>query len=142
MNKTSGFTLIEVLVATIILLTVLSVAALSFTNIRKNVEQAEHVITMLSPVPFITDTIRSQIRQNPVEELHGDGSFQGVSFTWSAKSELFLPPPEGFVVESMTVVPYKPRYFLYDVVLDLTYRGKTRHFEYKEVGWLSTAVPE
>ena len=88
------------------------------------------------------DTIRQQIRQNPQDLMNGDGSIDEVQYTWSATTELFLPPPDNFISESSQVVSYSPRFRLYQVQLELSYRSAFRSYQFKEVAWLPNAQPQ
>ncbi|MBU2225651.1 MAG: prepilin-type N-terminal cleavage/methylation domain-containing protein [Gammaproteobacteria bacterium] len=142
MTKSNGFTLVEVLIASVILMAVLSLTANSFSQSRINSQQAENVVLLHAPLPFILDTIRQQIRDNPIAELHGDGAFQQVEFRWSATTEHFLPPPNSMIVENLQTVTYQPRFRLYNVNLQLRYLSKTREFNFKEIAWLKMAVPQ
>jgi prepilin-type N-terminal cleavage/methylation domain-containing protein len=142
MTKSKGFTLVEVLIASVILLAVLSLTANSFSQSRINSKQAENVVLLHAPLPFILDTIRQQIRDNPIAELNGDGAFQQVEFSWSATTEHFMPPPNSMIVENLQTVAYQPRFRLYSVHLQLRYQSKTREFNYKEIAWLKMVVPK
>lgn len=135
-SSVKGFTLIEVLIAMTILLTVLSMAVMGFSTMRRSSENAANTIQLLAPLPLVMDTVKAQIRQNPVETLNGDGAFDGVHFRWSAKTLQFLSPPDSYVVESAQTIEHEPRYRLYLVELELSYQTKTRTFNYKELAWL------
>ena len=142
MNRSKGFTLVEVLIASVILMSVLAITATTFSQSRANSRQAENLVKLHAPLPFILDTIRQQIRDNPIAELNGDGAFQQVEYRWSAKTEQFLPPPNSMVVENLQLVTFEPRFRLYQVTLQLKYQSKTREFNFKEIAWLRTAVPQ
>lgn len=138
----SGFTLIEVLIATVIMFSLLTTAAMVFKSARLSSEHAADVVSMVAPLPFITDTIREQIRQNPAPELNGDGKIEDIEFYWTATSTIFLPPPEQIVVETMQQLKYKPRFHLYEVTLKLQRGKRFRDFFYKELAWLPQVQEE
>lgn len=142
MRRSNGFTLIEVLIASVIMLAVLSLAANLFAQARLSSQKAQDSIMMQSPLALILDTIRQQIRQNPQDLMNGDGSIDEVQYTWSATTELFLPPPDNFISESSQVVSYSPRFRLYQVQLELSYRSAFRSYQFKEVAWLPNAQPQ
>lgn len=135
--KRQGFTLLEVLVASVIMIAVLSVTAVSFQSARRSSESALATLEMLAPLPLITDTIKAQIRANPIDSLHGNGQFKGVTYNWQAKTILFRAAPSGYDAENDVKITFAPRYRLYDVNLTLTLANKTEHFQFKAVSWLA-----
>lgn len=135
MQTNRGFTLIEVLIAAAIMFSVLAVAAVSFKTARQSSDKAAETVLLLAPLPLIMDTIRTQIRTNPLESLHGDGSFSGVRYAWSAETQFFLAPPSFVEPESLTLIQYEPRYRLYEVQLTLMHGVQERQFVYKELAW-------
>jgi prepilin-type N-terminal cleavage/methylation domain-containing protein len=139
MKRSPGFTLIEVLIASVIMLTVLSLAANLFAQARLSSQKAQDSIMMQSPLVLIMDTIRHQIRQDPQESLSGDGVIDDVQYKWTASTELFLPPPDNLIPESNQVVSFAPRYRLYQVQLELKYKASSRAYQFKEVAWLQKA---
>lgn len=136
-KNAKGFTLIEVLIAAVIIITVLSLAAMSFSNARLNSEKASDTLQLLAPVPIIMDTIREQIRNEvSSDRLTGDGAIDGVQYRWQAIVESAGSPPDNFDVEQGVVVRYKPRYKLYLVELALSFGSKSETFEFKELAWM------
>lgn len=146
MNKGSGsnagFTLVEVLIAAVIMFSLLATAALVFKSARQSSQQAADVVVLLTPLPLVVDTIREQIRQNPLPELNGDGKVENVSYSWAATAVMFLPPPEQVLIETMQNIRYKPRFYLYEVQLKLQYGRRIREFTFKELAWLPQAEVE
>lgn len=138
--KQQGFTLLEVLVASVIMIAVLAVTALSFQSARRSSETAIATLEMLVPLPLISDTIKAQIRANPIESLHGNGQLNGVSYKWEAKTLLFSTAPSSYDAENDVVVNFSPRYRLYQVELTLTLANKSEHFQFKAVSWLPRNV--
>ncbi len=141
MRRSNGFTLIEVLIASVIMLTVLALAANLFAQARLSSQKAQDSILMQGPLVLIMDTIRHQIRQNPEESLNGDGAIDGVQFKWKANTEHFLPPPDNLIPESNQIVSFAPRYRLYHVQLELSYKSAVRLYQFKEVAWLPATQP-
>jgi prepilin-type N-terminal cleavage/methylation domain-containing protein len=136
-KNAKGFTLIEVLIASVIIITVLSLAAMSFSNARLNSEKASDTLKLLAPVPIIMDTIREQIRKEVKSDmLSGDGAIDGVLYSWQASLESAGSPPDNFDVEQGTVIRYKPRYKIYVVQLSMSSGTKSEAFEFKELAWL------
>lgn len=139
MQANRGFTLIEVLIAAAIMFSVLAVAAVSFKTARQTSDKAAETVLLLAPLPLIMDTIRMQIRANPLDSLNGDGAFSGVRYVWSAETQLFLAPPSFVDAESLAKIQYEPRYRLYTVQLTLMHGAQKRQFVYKELAWTSSS---
>lgn len=135
-NKQQGFTLLEVLVAAVIMISVLAITAVSFQSARNNSESAISTLEMLVPLPLISDTIKAQIRANPLDKLNGDGQLNGVTYKWQATSIRFSPPPASFDAENNVQRLFAPRYRLYAVELELKLGNKTERFEFRELSWL------
>lgn len=135
MQHKEGFTLVEVLVASVIMFTVLTVATALFSNARNSSEKAQNTIHALAQVSFILDTIRTQIRDNPQEKILGEGQLQQVNYQWNAQAAVFKPPQDYLMVETMEVIKYQPRFYLYDVTLILKYKHKEDTFMFREIAW-------
>ncbi len=138
--KQQGFTLLEVLVAAVIMIAVLSLSALSFQSARRSSESAVATMEMLVPLPLISDTIKAQILANPSEQLHGDGELNGVAYQWQAKTIQFGAPPPSYDAENDVEITFSPRYRLYQVELVLNFANKTEHFQFMALSWLPRNV--
>ena len=137
MRRNKGFTLIEVLIASVIIITVLSLAAKSFSSARQSSGSAAETLRLLAPIPMIMDTVREQIRsQVNSDNIIGDGALDGVQYRWSAKLVSTGAPPDDFNVEQGHRIQYKPRYKLYAVELFVSSERKIESFEFKELAWL------
>ena len=137
MRRIKGFTLIEVLIASVIIITVLALAAMSLSSARQSSESAAETIRLLAPIPMIMDTVREQIRsQVNSDHIIGDGALDGVQYSWRAKMVSTGAPPDDFNVEQGSRIQYKPRYKLYAVELSVSSERKVESFEFKELAWL------
>jgi len=67
-NRQSGLTLIEVLIAAVILFAALSLASVTISSLRTNSASAERLITTLQPARMIAMAVRQQIRET--RKLH------------------------------------------------------------------------
>lgn len=134
-----GFTLIEVLVAAVIMFTVLATATLSLRSTFTASERATRVTELLAPLPWITPLIRDELRANPVPEHEGAGSLFGVDFRYRASTALLGAPPARFDPDVADFIEYPPRFRLYDVELTLERDGETESFLYQELAWQALA---
>ena len=132
----SGFTLIEVLIASVILFASITVVAESYrTNLAAS-RRASITAEMLTPLPLITGTIRTQLRDQPGERLVGNGTVLGVKYSFEAVSVRFEPPPPIIDPDADGLRFFPPRYRLYDVRLLIEHRALRRQFIYQELAWL------
>lgn len=136
MNISRGLTLVEVLVAAVILFAALSLSALTIQSLRQSSAQAEKVIKTLQPARMIALSIQQQIRNRPEETLSGAGKLGEVSYSWQARVVSKGSAPERFDVDSGSVVVPPERFWLYQVELELNYAGRTEQLQFKELAWL------
>lgn len=137
MKRQGGFTLLEVLIAATILFTVLAVATETYRNSLLASGRAEGLVSLLTPLPLITSSIRSQLRSNPVETLAGGSELLGVDYRWEAATVRYGSPPRRFDPDATDFVDYPQRYRLYDVRLTLRRGSQQRSFIYQELAWES-----
>lgn len=135
MRHQAGFTLLEVLIAATILFTVLAVATESYRNALLASARAEGLVTLLTPLPLITASIRSQLRSSPVEKLDGGAELLGVSYEWQATTARYGSPARRFDPDTTDFRNYPQRFRLYDVRLKLARAGQERVFLYQELAW-------
>lgn len=134
-NVQRGFTLIEVMIAAVILFTVLGFASLAVKNARQSSESAADSIVLYEPVPLIVDQIREVLQQQAAEQLQGSGAIFGVQYQWTADRLQFAPPVPRFDPDLTIFVSYKPRFAKYQVHLSLKKDNKSRDLTYQELSW-------
>jgi prepilin-type N-terminal cleavage/methylation domain-containing protein len=134
-RRQRGFTLLEVLIAATILFTALAVATETYRSNLLASSRAEALVTMLTPLPMITSSIRSQLRSNPVEKLDGGSELLGVRYEWEANTARYGAPPRRFDPDATDFITYRPRFRLYDVRLTLHRGQQKRVFLYQELAW-------
>ena len=134
-----GFTLVEVLIAAVIMFTVLATATLSFRGALVASERASKTTELLAPLPWITSTVRDKLRarvlETPTVEYSDDGAMFGVDYRFRAELVSFAPPPPRFDPDLADFIEYPPRFGLYDVELTLEREGETSSFIYQELAW-------
>lgn len=134
-TRHSGFTLIEVMIAAVILFSVLSFASLAVKSARQSSESASETVTLYQPVPLIVDQIREVLQQQAAEQLQGAGAIFGVRYQWSAIRMQYAPPAPRFDPDMTAFVSYKPRFARYQVSLILQKDNKNRELSYVELAW-------
>ncbi len=134
-----GFTLIEVLIAAVIMFTVLATATVSLRGAMHASERASRTTELLAPLPWITPTIRERLREHPGDNLaaerSGEGVVFGVEYRFHASLVRSGAPPSRFDVDAAEFVEYAPRFGLYDVELELERQGEKSRFVYQELAW-------
>ena len=134
-----GFTLIEVLIAAVIMFTVLATATVSLRAAMHASERASRTTELLAPLPWITPTIRERLRENPGDKLaterSGEGIMFGVEYRFHASLVRSAAPPARFDVDVAEFIEYAPRFGLYDVELELEREGEKSRFVYQELAW-------
>ncbi len=134
-----GFTLIEVLIAAVIMFTVLATATVSLRGAMHASERASRKTELLAPLPWITPTIRERLREYPGDNLatehNGEGVVFGVEYRFHASLVRSGAPPPRFDVDAADFIEYAPRFGLYDVELELEREGEKSRFVYQELAW-------
>lgn len=140
MKSARGLTLVEVLVAAVILFAALSLSALTIQSLRQNSAQAEKVIKTLQPARIIALNIQQQIRSSLQESLSGSGMVGDVSYRWQATVISKGSAPQRFDIESGSVTVPPERFWLYQVELELHFAGRTEQLQFKELAWLPLVI--
>ena len=136
LQKGKGFTLMEVLLAGLILFITLSAMTLIYRGALFSSKKAQQVLVINSYVPIAVEQIE-QLMQQPQHaeksQISGQGKLLKTEFSFvatlnSAKSP--LPRLSGFSNETI-VLP--ARYKLWDVNLVLNLDGAEKSFQYQEI---------
>jgi len=138
-HEQRGFTLIEVLIAAVIMFTVLATATVSLRAAMHASERASRTTELLAPLPWITPTIRERLREhsgdNLATEHSGEGVVFGVEYRFHALLVRSAAPPPRFDPDVIDFIEYAPRFGLYDVELELEREGEKSRFVYQELAW-------
>lgn len=130
-----GFTLIEILVAMLILLTTISAVSMVYrTSVNSSLSASKNLVISAN-LSSIINSIKFQLRSESGEQdkYQGEGKYWKVDYYWIANQGKFEAAPEHFVNEEF--VQPEPRFKLWDVSLTLVYRGTSTQYQYKEVSW-------
>lgn len=133
-TQTSGFTLLEILVAMTILFATIVTGMLTYQNNMSNSVKAAEVMHILSQV----DAVRSNIRFTLHHEALTSGSdlfSQDVEVSWQAEEQAYVPPAPTMDESGSGFNQYGPRYHLYAITLTMTYGSSQRVFNYEELIW-------
>lgn len=135
-RHTAGFTLIEVLIASVILFATITVVAESYRTSLASSIRARATAELLTPLPLIVSTVRESLRSQPEERVKGEGELLGVRYSFEAVTVRFEAPPPVVDENADGLRRFAPRYRLYDVRLLLEHSAARRQFIYQELAWL------
>lgn len=136
LNK--GFTLIEVLVASIILFSSIAIVSLLYKGVLVSSQKAQQHIQLSAAVPFVIEVVQRDIRyQKKVSEqtLSGQGIYWGVDYQWRAKIIEAKAPPTNFDIESGKMVEHQAKYLLWQVSLKLEFKNVQQELVYNDLSW-------
>lgn len=135
--RANGFTLIEVLVSSVILFSVISIMTLIYRGAVGASMKAEQVVHISQGLPFAINDIRNYIRSNGAKfnVLDGQGLAVNTKYSWNAEVVDFKAPPSKFDVDQTKFVDYEKKFKLWLVELELS-RGEVKYsYKFEEVSW-------
>ena len=137
-RKIKGFTLIEVLVATVILISSLAAISMVYRGAFVSSEKADNHMIISGVIPSVLSSIQQEIRANDQSDLlQGEGRAWDTEYRWQANLVDFKSAPARFDVESRKLVTPAKRYKLWQVTLSLTYNNMSKDYQYNELSWIN-----
>lgn len=136
LKKQSGFTLMEVLIAGLILFMVISTTTLIYRGAMLSSQKAEQTIVLNGYLPFAIEQIEEQMRQQKhanQTSLQGSGRILDSSYSWQAKQLIAKSPLPRLGGGSNELIEQPARFKLWQVDLTLKYLNKEKVFTYKEL---------
>ena len=136
--KQKGFTLIEVMVAAVILFSVIASVSMIYRGAFISSEKANNHVEIAGVLPSILASLRYDIRQqgnSASTELSQQGSTWNVNYHWQAKLIDFKSAPEKFDVDTGKFITPPKKYKLWQVVLTLESNGLKKQYQLKELSW-------
>ena len=136
--KDKGFTLVEVLIAAVIVFSAISVGMLVYRTSLKSVDRIEVNVAIADALPNIMAAVKTQIAQ---QKRRGQGNFgRAIEYNWTAKAVETSRTLTGFVSESTGRLENgRFQVVLNSVELTITYeregRRKQASYEYQELSW-------
>jgi prepilin-type N-terminal cleavage/methylation domain-containing protein len=136
LNNDKGFTLIEVLLASVILIITISTMTLIYRTAAISSLTASDNVKLNGSVGFIMNDIKSQVRgNNATTELSGKGILSGVEYAWRTELEQLKSAPPRFDTDAGWLKNQPKRFYLWNVKLNVSYKGRQLDFVYKEISW-------
>ncbi|MGI2120357.1 PulJ/GspJ family protein [Shewanella oncorhynchi] len=136
LNKSKGFTLIEVMVAGVILFIALSSMTMVYRTAVISSLKASGNVTFSSNVGLIINTIQGNIRNTHLSEpSSGEGTVGGVNYKWSTSLIENKGAAKRFDVDEGMWVEQPKKFYLWNVELVVEQGNKTRNYHFKELSW-------
>jgi type II secretory pathway component PulJ len=137
-KNNKGFTLIEVLVAGVILFASIAVVTNIYRGSFIASQKANNHVYISGVLPSILAVIKRDIRaqgNNSQTELNGKNKAFEVDYQWSATLAKFKAAPERFDVDSGNIEQQNKKYKLWLVELDIQRNGIHRNYTFNELSW-------
>ncbi len=130
----SGFTLIEVLIASVILFMFLAIASQAFNQSATASRKAERAAKIAGILPLLTENIRNKIiAAKQTNEQSDQGRLFDVNYQWRATLLERVGPPERLFVEIKDDL--SDRYNLWQINVTISEGSYQRDWQYEEITW-------
>jgi len=135
-SKQTGFTLIEVLVASFILFLVIAAITMVYQGALLSSYKAERTVKISAMVSPITEQIRIQIQTADNESsLQGKGAMGEITFHWVAEQAHQSKAVEKFNVGTGEYDTGNKTFRLWHINLQLQLKKAKREYQFSEVSW-------
>tara|TARA_R110002167_G_scaffold366448_1_gene597401 strand:- start:23487 stop:23936 length:450 start_codon:yes stop_codon:yes gene_type:complete len=137
-RKQQGFTLIEVLVAAVILFTSIALVSNVYRGAFLSSDKADKHLVINSVLPAILATVRDDIRTQSYladSVIKRNSNMWGINYKWEANLIDFKSAPERFDVDFGYLVTPPKKYKLWHVTLIISKGNSFKTFNYNELGW-------
>lgn len=136
MKSSNGFTLIEVLIASVILFSSIALVAEIFSLSSLSSEKISKIQHVNQVTPLVLDRTRLEVEELggvSAEQASLRGSFilSDVAVEWSAERIESLTP----ITQLEDNVIRSPKFALYQVNNNLTYKSHTQNSSFKVLAW-------
>lgn len=133
--KQSGFTLVEVLIALVIVVSTIALSSAIYSNAIASSSKATSVLKINAVTPLLLDEIRQSLRDNRGESASGRGNYNGVAYTWQSRLLKRGKPIPRVNIDASPTTPTREKFFLWQVTLSMEFEQNRRQFSFKEVSW-------
>lgn len=134
-RSTRGFTLIEVLIAGVILFMVIAATTMVYRSALLSSNKAQDVLAISGYIPQIVDNITDQLQQQDTgtqTSLQGQGLSMQINYNWQGR--LIQAKGAPSVLDSFTgeLLAQPARYRLWQIELELKLGSTTRIYQYED----------
>jgi len=135
LKKQKAFTLVEVLIASLILFSTLAMVAQIFSASTYSANKAAHAARFYqihpAAISAIKVALRDQAKQRDIGEFSGELPIFGILYQWQAQRVLFLSPLKDFD-ESFE---QRKRFGLFNVEVNASQGSKSQTFQFEVTTW-------
>jgi prepilin-type N-terminal cleavage/methylation domain-containing protein len=135
----AGFTLLEVLVASVILISAIAAISLSYRGALVASQRADINIQIAGVMPIIVAQVSERIKQldDGGTTLTDSAQNFGVNYSWQAELINFKAPPERFDPDEANFIQDPARFRLWRLNLQVEKNGLKQQYQYNELSWLN-----
>ncbi|PHI38626.1 hypothetical protein CBQ28_03665 [Pseudoalteromonas sp. GCY] len=137
-NNSRGFTLVEVLVASVILFSTITAVTLIYRGALLSSTKATQSVRITGVLPVATEQIGYMIRRQTsgeVTDLSGRNVFWGVQVEWTANRTDYRSAPSIFNFDTGRDEEQPKKYFLWHVSARFSLENYQRDYEFTEISW-------
>lgn len=133
-----GFTLIEVLVASVILFSSIALVSMVYRGAFLSSEKANNHITISGVLPSVLSTIKQNIQNqgnSTANQFNDESSTWGVEYQWQASLIEQKSAPRKFDPNTQQLDNPPLKYKLWQVQLTLSANGVMKEYQFTELSW-------
>jgi len=137
-KESKGFTLVEVLVASLILFSVLATVSMVYRGAISSSTKATQHLKINSVIQALITHIEHEVNLNSKTDnnaIEYEGVMNGVSYKWKGKVAKFESAPQRFDLDSGNIVTPPKKFKLWDIDLFLEYKSTKKQFNFSQIGW-------
>ncbi|CAH9052712.1 hypothetical protein PSECIP111951_00674 [Pseudoalteromonas holothuriae] len=137
-SLSSGFTLIEVLVASVILFSTITAVTLLYRGAVLSSTKATRVMQITNVMPIAAKQIGYMIRKKTVPgiaSLSGSNQFWGVGVKWTAHRIDYRSAPAIYDFDNGQDAEQPKKYSLWAVNVTFSINDYQREYQFKQVSW-------
>lgn len=142
LKNTKGFTLVEVLVASVILFSAIAVVSMIFRGAFIGSEKADNHINLSAVMPAVLASIKDEIQlqgNTSDTKLNGQAQAWDVSYHWQASLLKVKPAQPEFDIDTRSMTNPPDRFKLWQVSLELERNGIIKNYKFNELSWTDNA---
>lgn len=139
-SRRKGFTLVEVLVAAVILFASVATVSLVYRGAFSSSQKADQYMKITGVLPSVLANIRDGLRaQGDVRQtqVKATDSAWDVTFSWQANLIEQKGAPQKMDVDTGDYIVPPLKYKLWSVDLTMRYKSTTKQYQFHEVSWTS-----
>lgn len=134
-RRQQGFTLLEVLIAGMLLVIVLGLTTESYRLLQLSSGKAQATLQTDHVASMLLQSIKDELQSSEGRQREGSGQFDGINFRWNATLEESKAPPSRAVADGQFIANYAPRFMLFRVELELQTPQNRADYTFKVLAW-------